>query len=464
MGNRRILIAVTLVVTCGLAFALTYLLLQSTQLAIIAFGAIVGVSILFANPFIGLVNYLLFLYIRPQDYMAGMQGMPIMLALGGATALLLVLHMAVKERHITITKTPMNMILAWFVAAIALSHMTRLYLPNLIAALKDFVPTVVMYFLITNLVVTRSRLKFVIRLIVFLTIILAAQGLVQFYTGTGFGGQEAYEGRIQAVGIFSDPNDLALALVIVLPYVFLKLVGRARGWEKILAAISMALLVYALYLTASRGGLLAFAVLMMLLFSRKYGKVPGMLAGGLILAVVLVLGPRMASISTDEASAYGRIQAWGLGLDLFEQFPLFGVGSGQYTEYHFRTAHNSFVLCAAELGMFGLVPWVMMIYLTIRNNHFISKHMGAGKGEDIAIYVDTIRYALIAFVLAAYFLSRTYSELLFILIALGACATQIFVKESGEEYKLIERRDLTHALLWTGLGWGVTKLFLFTAW
>lgn len=464
MESRRLIIAIVLLVTCGVALLATYLLLQSVALASGLVAGVVGLVTIFISPFVGLINYLLFLYIRPQDYMSGMVGLPIMLMIGAGTMAMMVVHMAIRDRAIRFVRAPQNLFVFWFMAAIAASHLATLYIPLFIEATTGFLSTVVMYLLISNLVTSPKRLKIVVNLIVVLTIVLALQGIVQYFTGAGFGGQETYEGRIQAVGIFSDPNDLALALVIVLPFVFLKLVEPAPTGEKILALISMLILVYALYLTQSRGGLLAFGLLMFLLFTRRFGLAAGLAAGAVIMAAIFAFGQRMSSISTEEASAYGRVQAWGLGIDLFETHPLFGVGAGEFTEYHFRTAHNSFVLCAAELGMFGLYPWVMLFYISIKNNDFISKHMREGKLIDVAIYVDTVRYGLMAFALAAYFLSRTYSELLFILAALSAAITHMFVMESGERYSLIERKDFVKGFGWTIVGWIVTKLFLYVAW
>jgi O-antigen ligase len=172
----------------------------------------------------------------------------------------------------------------------------------------------------------------------------------------------------------------------------------------------------------------------------------------------------MGTISTEEASAAGRVEAWSVGLNLLQAYPLFGVGAHNFTEYHFRTAHNSFVLCAAELGMFGLLAWVMLIYLSIKNNEFIAAEVSGMRMRDIAVYVDTIRYGLIAFAVGSYFLSRTYNELLFIFVGLSAAVTNIFVRESGGRYALMEKRDFVNTLLWTAGVWVFTKAFLLFAW
>ncbi len=464
MTQRRIVVAGTFVVTCLVDFAVTQLLLWSTTAATLVVAGAVGIIVLFIETFIGHVNNQLFLYIRPQDYVTGLIGKPIMLAIGAATFGLMILHMAVQERRIRLKAAPQNLLMLWFYAAIIMSSVATMWLPTVVDAATGFLSTLIMYFLIANLAATPRRIGIVINLLVVLTLVLAVQGIVQHFTGTGFGGQETYKGRIQAIGIFADPNDLGLALVMVLPYLFLKLMERAKDWEKLLSAFALIVLVWALYLTQSRGGLMAFGALLMILFSRRMGKALGYSLGGMAMLALFVLGPRMSTISTGEASAYGRIEAWGLGIDLFEENPLFGVGYGNYIEHHFRTAHNSFVLCMAELGMFGFLAWTMLIYVSVKNTKAMARIFRERGQEATALYVDTIRYGLIAYCLGAYWLSRTYSELLFIMIALTTEATHDFLKGSSDKYILMERKDLLYGFLLACGAWLSTKGFLYFAW
>ena len=464
-ANQRIVGAITMVAVSLAALGVGYLLLQSAALGAAAAVALVGMTVIFVDPFVGLVTYLLFLYLRPQDYVLALQNIPIMLALSAATFVLMILHMAVRYRMIALPRVPQNLLMLWFYAAIVVSQLMWLNAANTIDATLDFLPTLVMYFLIATLLSTHRKLKFTVNLIVIATVVLAVSGLIQYFTGKGLGGKETYEGRIQAVGIFSDPNDLGLALVVVLPYFYLKLTEMTPLWQKPLAFGGLALIMYALFLTQSRGGILALGVLLVLLLIRRVGKTIGLVAGGVVFLAIFALAPRMGTISTEEASAAGRVEAWSIGLTLLQTYPLFGVGAHNFTEYHFRTAHNSFVLCAAELGMFGLLAWVMLIYLSIKNNEFIAAEVSrSARMRDIAIYVDTIRYGLIAFAVGSYFLSRTYNELLFIFVGLSAAVTNIFVKESGSRYALMEKRDFVNALLWTAGVWMFTKAFLLFAW
>ncbi len=463
MANQRIVVASTMAGVCLAAFGVAYLLLQSATFGLAAAVGLVGMTVIFVDPFVGLITYLLFLYTRPQDYVIALQSVPIMLGLSAATFALMIVHMAVRHRMIVLARVPQNFVMLWFYAAIILSHLAWLS-PTVVAAAMDFLPTLVMYFLVATLVSSHAKLKLTVNLVVLSTLFLAASGLVQHFTGSGLGGKESYQGRIQAVGIFSDPNDLGLALVVVMPFFYLKLTEFSRLWQKPLALIGLLLILYALFLTQSRGGILALGVILVLLLTRKLGRTFGIIAGAMVFLAIFALAPRMGTISTGEASAHGRVEAWSIGLDLFESYPLFGVGAHNFTEFHFRTAHNSFVLCAAELGFVGLYAWVMLIYISIKNNEVIAKAARTTRMRDVAVYVDTIRYGLIAFAVGAYFLSRTYNEVLFLLVGLSAAVTNIFVRESGERWKLIEKRDWINGLLWTGGAFVLTKMFLVATW
>jgi len=75
----------------------------------------------------------------------------------------------------------------------------------------------------------------------------------------------------------------------------------------------------------------------------------------------------MAEVQTSKNETENRYEAWATGLNLFRRSPLFGVGQGQFTQHHFLTAHNSFVLTATELGFPGLFLFVCMIFLTFKS-------------------------------------------------------------------------------------------------
>jgi O-antigen ligase len=60
------------------------------------------------------------------------------------------------------------------------------------------------------------------------------------------------------------------------------------------------------------------------------------------------------------------MEAWKTGLDIFVSSPVIGVGQGQFTEYHYLTAHNSYVLALAETGLVGFLLWGAVLYTSIK--------------------------------------------------------------------------------------------------
>jgi len=440
--ERRVVLVGAFIGACVLALAFTLVAMRSLAIAVGGWPGVLGLTMLFIEPFVGLVNYLAFLYIRPQDFVPALQGMPIMLLLGGGTAALVVLHRAVRHRKLVFARVPQSAFVLWFYAAIVVSQMAGMRLHGALEASLEFVPTVVMYFLIVELVDSWKRIKIILILLVHLTLALAIQGLFMHFTGAGFGGTEAYQGRIQAVGIFSDPNDLALIINTVLPLVVLWLLQSRSLLVKLYALPVIVIFVYAIFLTASRGGLLCLGLMAILVGMKKFGKFVGVGAGLAIMAALVVLGPRMNTISTEEASSYGRLEAWVLGMSLFKGSPLFGVGFGNFMEYHFRTAHNSFVLCCAELGLFGLYPWLMLIWISLKNTRFVEKELLADGQRDFAMYAYAAELALLLFVAGALLLSRTYHPSLFVLLGVCAAISRVFTTQSDQRYVLIEKRDL----------------------
>jgi O-antigen ligase len=152
-------------------------------------------------------------------------------------------------------------------------------------------------------------------------------------------------------------------------------------------------------------------------------------------------------------------------MSLFKNSPLFGVGFGNFMEYHFRTAHNSFVLCSAELGLIGLYPWLMLIFVSIRNTRFVEKELLAQGQRDQAMYTYSAEMALIMFVSGALLLSRTYHPSLFILFGMCAAITHVFVKnKQGQRYALIEKRDFMLGFVLTVVSVVGFYLFLRAVW
>jgi O-antigen ligase len=255
------------------------------------------------------------------------------------------------------------------------------------------------------------------------------------------------EDRIQSLGQFSNPNALALALVVVIPFYILEFT-RSSASVKLYIFTALPAIILALYLTNSRGGVLAFGGVVTLMFALRYGIARGAVFASVVTVLVVVFGPsRVETISVTEPSAYGRIVAWNNGLNMLKSYPLFGIGAGAWFEkYKVLVAHNSFIHCGAELGLFGLLPWVLMIYISLKNTWFVWRHADQSTDGALGTYSLMIFYGTLGYLFIAPLISKPYDVLLFIFIGFSTAAANIFVDKRDQRYRLFERRDLLAAL------------------
>ena len=348
MSKARLLRVLVLLAATLLALSFSALLFQSEKIAIVAFVLGLGITVIFLEPFAGLLNYLIFLYVRPQEFIMGLVGMPVMMIVGAMTIACTILHMALKHNLLGLSRAPQNYLMLWFMLAIAMSHLANVNLHGATESMRKFLPTFMLFFMITTMITTQRRLRVFFYLLSILTVFLAGQGIYQYYTGVGIAGQDLFQGRIVSLGIFSDPNDMALALLIVLPFCFREFTERGPFIRRAINLVFTITLITTVFMTDSRGGILSLGVLTLFVTASKFGWKVGLAVGAIAFAGIFVLGPsRMGTISTDEASAYGRIAAWTVALELVQSRPIFGVGAQMFTDYHFRTAHNSYLLCVA---------------------------------------------------------------------------------------------------------------------
>lgn len=177
-----------------------------------------------------------------------------------------------------------------------------------------------------------------------------------------YGGEDLR--RIRGLGFVHDPNDLAQVLVSLIPMVFL---WRARSWfvTVMLCLPPVALLVTGMYFTHSRGGALALMATLVVALRRKLGTVPAAVLAGSLFAASLAIGWSGGRDVSMEAGG-DRLDAWSTGLDFIKQHPLTGVGAGRFADFNSITAHNSIVVCAAEIGLPGFVCWVFMVFAALR--------------------------------------------------------------------------------------------------
>jgi O-antigen ligase len=321
---------------------------------------------------------------------------------------------------------PQFIILPVFLLTLMISVVVNGWVGGALDQLEKFGPITIAFFVFAAACNTQRRVMIAMAVFVLCSVVLVAHGIGQARDGVGWTGVPISEdGRIQYIGIFNDPNDLGLLFATAIPMaVFL---STLRGLlSRLFWLACAALLFYGTYLTNSRGALLAVLVVAGAYVWYRRGFLTAGTLGVVGLACMKLLSSRMQELDPDEESAFGRVDAWYEGLHMFLSHPVFGVGAGNFTEYNDLTAHNSFVLVLAETGFVGYMLWLafvgygfwMMLTVLRYKPEAIddSARAKAWLGEQRMAL--TLLLSLCGLYSAAFFLSRSYMVVMYLLAAM----------------------------------------------
>jgi O-antigen ligase len=275
--------------------------------------------------------------------------------------------------------------------------------------------------------------------------------------------------RIRGLGPINDPNDFGQLLVCEIPLLFIFWRTKKMFSNIAFVILPVFALLFGVYLTQSRGALLALMAVAIVAARRRIGTLPALVLAGVLFAGAMALnftGGRAISGESGE----DRTALWGEGLEILKAHPLFGVGFGEmpdYTDDH-KTAHNSLVVCAAELGLFGLYFWSLFLFPTVRDAQAIASATKVTEGEPIVAEESPVPQpewkveeldkpginrlgrlvvlSLTGFLVAGWFLSRAYVMTFFLLG--GIC--EVVFQMALERKMTAPRLPLVRTLIYSG--------------
>jgi putative inorganic carbon (hco3(-)) transporter len=319
-----------------------------------------------------------------------------------------------------------------FMGSILLSLLMVGWFGGMILATTKVMPAIIAFFLFAANCTSPLRVKITMYMIVALASYLIYRGHVaygigdlsspwlfeqKFYEGPHMQGRILSLIRVRALGILNDPNDLAQFIILAIPMLWLGWTKRVWPWNLVVVVMPMGWMFYGVYLTRSRGSLLGIIAILAILFYNRYGKIASAVGPALLIVGLLALGfsgGRAISIS----SGQDRIMLWSDGLGMLRGHPLSGVSWGGFTEYTSHTAHNSFVLCFAELGLIGFFFYMGLIVLTALRLQKLSS--APEVDQDLQVTATVLKYTFYGFVASSWFLSRTYEVTLYLLLGMAA--------------------------------------------
>lgn len=396
-----------------------------------------------------------FVLVRPQELFQPLNGFPIIAIL----SVLLVIVILLAHRPIQLM--PQHYLVLGIYPVTVISGGLNGWLGEGVTEANMYINSGLVPLFVFSVVYTSAfRQKVFMWLSLIAAIIFIHNGYVQQNSVDGFGwsGTNYVEdGRIRYLGIFQDPNDLGVFFMMNIPF-SLYFLAKSNAIEKTLGLTTFILLLYGIYMTNSRGTMIALAGMTGLYLLIRFGGAKAIIAGLILSPPALFFASTFRAVSSQEASAMGRLWAWWDGLEMLKANPLFGVGSNNFMEHHVRVAHNTYIQIAAELGLTGYILWSTLLLLTlfmgfsvIMYTKTVSHDKITEKLKSEAMLSATLFYSLSGFAMTAFFLTRHRFIVYFMVAGMAIASYQRFLqiinKDSLINYKKALKGILITAMM-----------------
>src|SRR5262245_21736193 len=272
---------------------------------------------------------------------------------------------------------------------------------------------------------------------------------IRTYLAGGYSEMASFQARISGWGAsLGNPNDVACVLAMMAPLsVICALLY--RGWRRWLFFACAGVTAVAILFTYSRSGFLALSASCGLLIwkATRGRRVKVLLPIAVIAAVLLVAAPgkykaRLSTIFNPEAdptnSAQERQEHMIRAYEVAIRRPIVGVGMGNFHIYAIKEmrAHNAYLETAAELGVIGLIAFLVIIFAPLRSLRRIERETAAdGPRPDPGKHIVSacLQASFVAFVIYGFFGSVQYDSCLYSLVALAVTFRRIHAAEIRAE-------------------------------
>lgn len=347
---------------------------------------------------------------------------------------------------------PIIYALAAFTFWITLAAVLAIHPDIAIPQCEEYLKILLMTFVTTCIVRTRQRIDQLVWVIV---LSLGFYGVKGGIFGILTGGSYRIWGP---PGTFiADNNSLALALIMMLPFMhYLRTVTESR-WVKLGILGMMGLTLISILCSYSRGALLGVGMMLFaLLLKTRHRLVVGVLilgvAGGAMMLMPHQWYARMQSIDNyqHDESAQGRFQAWTFAFRLALDHPFVGggqlIGRDDALFKHYvpdaptsRAAHSIYFQVLGETGFVGLGLYLLLLLLSFR---VASNIIRLTRNRPELAWARTLagmtQVSLVGYCVSGSFLSLGFFDLYYAVVAIIAVTHFVVQREIAASQPAVE--------------------------
>jgi putative inorganic carbon (hco3(-)) transporter len=259
---------------------------------------------------------------------------------------------------------------------------------------------------------------------------------------------------------YGDENNFAMFFVISLPFIYFIGYAIKNIFLRYLLWLTIPFGWHAIFLTGSRGGLLALLFSSIACFLLSPKKKIAMFVFPLLAAAFVLQGGDVLKNRTKimtssslgqteiDQSALGRLQAWHAATNMIIKHPVTGVGIASFgaafpdfSNDSPRECHNTFFQIAAESGLIAMLGYVVFLIITLKKLWKQKKQSPDFPTEKTQHFNHLLRNAVFAswigFITCALFLSLQVFEQFFYL----AIISNFLIRKNQMVTLTIEKKD-----------------------
>ena len=316
----------------------------------------------------------------------------------------------------------------------------------------QFLKVVVMFIVMVNVIRTERRLK----ALIFLGLAAGCLVSVAAVNDYRLGQLNLVDERVVGIigGMFENPNDMALYLVMMVPLAVALLLG-ARGMiKKIIYAACILVMIAATLVTFSRGGFIGL-ICVLLVMAWKFGRrhrlgvvLCSFLCGGFMLILLPgALVERLTSMygtGSDEsalASAVSRQALLFRSVWISVRNPLLGIGMGNFHIVSIReqVSHNAYTQVSAEIGIPALILYVMLMVTAFKRLRQIERETLATRHNSHFYYLAIgLQASLIGYMVSSFFASVAFLYYLYYPVGYAVCLHFMYKFSQAQEGAVVK--------------------------
>jgi hypothetical protein len=305
---------------------------------------------------------------------------------------------------------------------------------------------------------TRHHLTLVFGLLLALILITVPSGIHVAFTGGSEGDSRAAASfGIQAA---ANSNRLAYFCIMAMSIVWYLRLELATYNGKLIAAGTIALLLFTVFLSASRNGLLMLVILSLITMIESGVDVRKIIATMFLLVtlsvVIIMFVPeknieRMTSFDTQDTetdaggSGQKRVGTIHTGLKMFfDSSPIYGIGPGNfkwvrylYYDHKKIATHNSYLWAMLSGGIVGLTLYLALFWTTFKELRWMEQMHRPSNVLPALWMIKSIRTSFILFIIFSLFAEVFLDIYIFLFVGLTIIMKRLYEKDKFQRQMMV---------------------------